>query len=134
MGPPPRSFAADAYDCIMVRSSRIDRIQGCGADLRAPIVSSPRMPSFRSSGCETPSLNIDERKFYPSSIGRADEIRASRRRLWLLGLRIRGQAPRLRRAARGSGALTARRNRAKEPPMKERARVWVGRLPRAMEI
>jgi hypothetical protein len=31
MDPPPRSFAADAHDCIMVRSSRIDRIQGCGA-------------------------------------------------------------------------------------------------------
>jgi hypothetical protein len=29
--PPPRSFATDAHDCIMVRSSRIDRIQGCGA-------------------------------------------------------------------------------------------------------
>src|ERR1700693_6523284 len=113
MGPPPRSFAADAYDCIMVRSSRIDRIQGCGADLRAPIASSPRMPSFLSSGCETPSLNIDERKFYKIEIHRRsdgpDEIRASRQRLWLLGLRIRGQAPRLRRAARGFGALTAQR-------------------------
>jgi hypothetical protein len=31
MDPPPRSFATDAHDCIMVRSSRIDRIQGCGA-------------------------------------------------------------------------------------------------------
>jgi len=31
MDPPPRSFAADAHDCIMVRSSRINRIQGCGA-------------------------------------------------------------------------------------------------------
>ena len=30
-GPPPRSFAADAHDCIMVQSSRTDRIQGCGA-------------------------------------------------------------------------------------------------------
>jgi hypothetical protein len=31
MGPPPRSFAADAHDCIMVRSLRTYRIQGCGA-------------------------------------------------------------------------------------------------------
>ena len=31
MGPPPRSFAADAHDCIMVRSRRTYRIQGCGA-------------------------------------------------------------------------------------------------------
>jgi len=31
MGPPPRSFAADAHDCIMVRSLWTYRIQGCGA-------------------------------------------------------------------------------------------------------
>jgi hypothetical protein len=31
MGPPPRSFAADAHDCIMVRSRWTYRIQGCGA-------------------------------------------------------------------------------------------------------
>jgi hypothetical protein len=30
-GPTAPELAADAYDCIMVRSSRIDRIQGCGA-------------------------------------------------------------------------------------------------------
>jgi hypothetical protein len=36
MDPPPRGFAADAHDCIMVRSLRIDRIQGCGA------ISAPR--------------------------------------------------------------------------------------------
>jgi hypothetical protein len=31
-GPPPRSFADDAHDCIMVAiRTRIDRIQGCGA-------------------------------------------------------------------------------------------------------
>src|ERR1700736_2635590 len=35
MGPPPRSFAADAHDCIMVRSLWTYRIQGCGAILRA---------------------------------------------------------------------------------------------------
>jgi hypothetical protein len=35
MGPPPRSFAADAHDCIMVRSLSTYRIQGCGAMIRA---------------------------------------------------------------------------------------------------
>src|SRR5262245_66004374 len=35
MGPPPRSFAADAHDCIMVRLLRTYRIQGCGAMIRA---------------------------------------------------------------------------------------------------
>ena len=35
MGPPPRSFAADAHDCIMVRSTWTYRIQGCGAMIRA---------------------------------------------------------------------------------------------------
>ena len=41
MGPPPRSFAADAHDCIMVRSLWTYRIQGCGAMIRAPMASSP---------------------------------------------------------------------------------------------
>ncbi len=31
MDPPPRSFAADAHDCIMAPILWIDRIQGCGA-------------------------------------------------------------------------------------------------------
>src|SRR3954454_3467351 len=35
MGPPPRSFAADAHGCIMVRPLWTDRIQGCGAMTRA---------------------------------------------------------------------------------------------------
>src|SRR5216684_876567 len=41
MGPPPRSFAADAHDCIMVRSLRTYRIQGCGEMIRARWQSSP---------------------------------------------------------------------------------------------
>src|SRR5215475_7795545 len=40
-GPPLRSFAADAHDCIMVRSLWTYRIQGCGAMIRAPMASSP---------------------------------------------------------------------------------------------
>ena len=47
MDPPPRSPAADAYDCIMVRSARIDRIQVCGAVDRA----SGALPSHRL--CQT---------------------------------------------------------------------------------
>jgi len=35
MGPPLRSFAADAHDCIMVRVLKTYRIQGCGAIDRA---------------------------------------------------------------------------------------------------
>jgi hypothetical protein len=35
MGPPPRSFAADANNCIMVWISMIHRIQVCGAMIRA---------------------------------------------------------------------------------------------------
>jgi hypothetical protein len=31
------------------------------------------MPSFRSSGCETPSLNIDERKFYKIEVHRRSD-------------------------------------------------------------
>src|SRR3954452_22015848 len=41
MGPPPRSFAADAYDCIMVRSLSTYRIQVCGARVPRPKASSP---------------------------------------------------------------------------------------------
>src|SRR5580704_4184334 len=42
LGPPPRSFAADAHDCIMVRSLWTYRIQGCGAILRARWQAPPR--------------------------------------------------------------------------------------------
>ena len=41
MGPPPRSFAADAHDCIMVRFLLSYRIQVCGAMVRAGMASSP---------------------------------------------------------------------------------------------
>ena len=42
MGPPPRSLAADAHVCIMVRITVIHRIQGCGASPSCPTASSPR--------------------------------------------------------------------------------------------
>ena len=40
MGPPPRSFAADAHACIMVRALTADRMQGCGAMRLRPTASS----------------------------------------------------------------------------------------------
>jgi hypothetical protein len=43
MGPPPRNFAADAHECIMVRAFAAHRIQGCGAIVRA----SSELPSDR---------------------------------------------------------------------------------------
>jgi hypothetical protein len=45
MGLPPRSLAADAHDCIMVRSrSGICRIQGRGArSLRSTLAGSPQI-------------------------------------------------------------------------------------------
>src|SRR5262245_7645401 len=36
MGPPLRSFAADAHACIMVRVTATHRIQGCGATFLVP--------------------------------------------------------------------------------------------------
>jgi hypothetical protein len=41
MGPPPRSFAADAHSCIMVRVTATHRIQGCGAIDPRPKAGSP---------------------------------------------------------------------------------------------
>jgi hypothetical protein len=41
MGPPLRSFAADAHDCIMVRVLGPYRIQGCGATDPRPKAGSP---------------------------------------------------------------------------------------------
>jgi len=61
MGPPPRSFADDAHDCIMVAiRTRIDRIQGCGATFCAPMASSPRIRPCRSSSCKT--THVGERR------------------------------------------------------------------------
>src|SRR3712207_2402876 len=41
MGPPPRSFAADAHGCIMVRVSHAHRIQARGATTGTAMASSP---------------------------------------------------------------------------------------------
>src|SRR3954452_20111650 len=49
MGPPPRSFAADAHDCIMVRPLWTCRIQGCGAMIRARWQAPPLIVEARLS-------------------------------------------------------------------------------------
>src|SRR5271168_680282 len=46
MGPPPRSFAADAHACIMVWVTTTHRIQGCGAN---PSCRDSELPSNTSS-------------------------------------------------------------------------------------
>jgi len=46
MGPPPRSLAADAHACIMVRVTATHRIQGCGASPSCP---DSELPSDASS-------------------------------------------------------------------------------------
>src|SRR5215831_18252793 len=44
MGPPPRSLATDAHDCIMVWiPAGIHRIQGCGDDDRYDLAGSPQI-------------------------------------------------------------------------------------------
>src|SRR5438105_11460073 len=53
MGPPLRSFAADAHGCIMVRVLGARRIKGCGAiDPRpkasSPLIAIPTAPSVPS--------------------------------------------------------------------------------------
>ena len=59
MGPPPRSFAADAHACIMVRVTATHRIQGCGASSSCPdselpsdVSSRPQPACRRARGCQ----------------------------------------------------------------------------------
>ena len=61
MGPPPRSLAAEANDCFMVRPQHgANRIQGCNAKSRVPTAGSPRViqtaqPAGASGGAVTPT-------------------------------------------------------------------------------
>jgi Tripartite tricarboxylate transporter family receptor len=76
MGPPPRSFAADAQDCIMVRVVAAHRIQGCGTIVRARQASSPRTPSPALGGTrhiqrqrkEVLKIEIHSRSVAPNEI------------------------------------------------------------------
>jgi len=59
MGPPPRSFAADAHACIMVGVTATHRIQGCGASSSCPdselpsdVSSRPQPACRRARGCQ----------------------------------------------------------------------------------
>src|ERR1700720_3796711 len=63
LGPPPRSFAADAHDCIMVRSLWIYRIQGCGAILRARWQAPPRtaLLSLKKNNRSTIEISVDRK-------------------------------------------------------------------------
>jgi len=48
MGPPPRSLAAEANDCFMVRTCGSNRIPGCGEEFRAQKAGSPRVGCLSS--------------------------------------------------------------------------------------
>jgi len=69
MGPPPRSLAADAHACIMVRITAIHRIQGCGAspscpnsELPSDASSRPQQACRRAQGLSRLSLEAIERR------------------------------------------------------------------------
>jgi len=51
MGPPLRSFAADAHDCIVVPVLGTYRIQGCGAIQPRPKAGSPPIVIPTASSC-----------------------------------------------------------------------------------
>lgn len=74
MGPPPRSFAADAHDCIMVRSLWTYRIQGCGAMIRAPLASSP---SDRRPDCIKRAVVLEAVKVWPGKAGVPHKVGAT---------------------------------------------------------
>ena len=65
MGPPPRSFAADAHDCIMVRSLRTYRIQGCGA----MIAPDGKLPSDRRPDRIKRAVVLGAVKVWPGKAG-----------------------------------------------------------------
>ena len=70
MGPPPRSFAADAHDCIMVRFRWTYRIQGCGAMIRARWLS-----RFCSSASHRRPVRDDRRRRLADDEPRSQEHR-----------------------------------------------------------
>src|SRR3954470_15410740 len=95
MGPLPRSFAADAHACIMVRVPVTHRIQGCGASASCPDselhsdVSSRLEPACRRarscqgaawkrtsagrSAEQRPTLTAPVRAGLPTRMGRGEE-------------------------------------------------------------
>src|SRR5258708_40367791 len=82
MGPPPRSFAADAHDCIMVRLLWTYRIQGCGAMIRArwqaPLRSSSRPHQVRPSCSKLSRCGLAKPE-YAARLGRRPTLTAPAR-------------------------------------------------------
>src|ERR1700758_1367433 len=103
LGPPPRSFADDADNCIMVRSThgsteyKVVAWDFC-ARWQAPLGSV--VPVLQTA--RLLMLVKGEQSTVPRTA--PNDLCTSRQQLSWLGLRIRRQAPRLRRAASGFGA------------------------------
>jgi hypothetical protein len=81
MGPPPRSLAADAHACIMVRVTATHRIQGCGAspsrldsELPSNASSRPQQACRRARGCHGSAM---ERRPKGATTGLDSPLRAS---------------------------------------------------------
>jgi hypothetical protein len=68
-GQPPRSFAADAHDCIMVRPLWTYRIQGCGA------ISAPRKRApLRSSSRHERAIVLEAVNVWPGEVEYAERL------------------------------------------------------------
>ena len=77
MGPPPRSLATDAHNCIMVWIPRgIHRIQGCGDDDRYDLAGSPQIVFGSLSSVES-DRPCTSTKPEPLERGAFGEFRAS---------------------------------------------------------
>src|ERR1700676_3190630 len=82
MGPPLRSFAADAHDCIMVRVPWTYRIQGCGAIEPRPKAGSPLIviaTVLSVPSCSKPSGYGLARTKHAARVGRRPTLTASAR-------------------------------------------------------
>ena len=58
MGPPPRSFAADAHDCIMVQVQTRPTEYKFVARCSRQMASSPRTGSYQAPTCRGPPPNL----------------------------------------------------------------------------
>src|SRR5215831_6401296 len=87
MGPPPRSFAADAHACIMVGVTATHRIQGCGANSSCPDSELPSDVSSRpQQACRPPTrvgrgeetgFQVEQRNWYEGSEGSGECVKIS---------------------------------------------------------
>src|ERR1700756_993939 len=74
MGPPPRSSAADAHACIMVRVTATHRIQGCGTSSSCP---DSELPSDASSDHKQRAAALGAVKARPGNGGACGQDRAT---------------------------------------------------------